>query len=70
MPGTSVRLRDATEGYMHFDENDRYNLYHRWSKKDDATAIKEHLLTKLHNRMALAWVPQPQPCTHTYSLAL
>lgn len=24
----------------------------------------------LHNRMALAWVPQLQPCTHTSSLAL
>jgi len=41
MPGTSVLLRAATEGYRHFHESGRYNLYHRWSEKYGAAAIKD-----------------------------
>ena len=69
MPDTLFLLQ-TTEAYRHLDENDRYNHGEDRSEMYDATAMKGHSPTQLHNSMALAWVLQPQPRTHTCSLAL
>ena len=72
MPGTLLQHYSgtATQGYRHINGSDRYSLHRGWPEQFGASAIGGHLLTQLHNRMALAWVPQPQPRTHTCSLAL